>query len=721
MEVSVSLKKAIEEYINGDSSAFTTIYDESKKYVYVCVYNVLKGNDNAEDMIQDAVQDTFVEISKHINSLQNVNQFLSWAGTIAIRKCYEYIKKSNKYVLLNEDESFDNLSDDDNIIPEEIMQNKEKQRLLREIINKELTEMQKLCVVGFYYNDMKQSEIAKELGIPENTVKSNLLRAKARIKDGVLDLEKNKGTKLYAAAPLFLLLFIEDVKACEVPAQIGDKVLSAVSGVGKVTMALSKKILIGVLAAVGTAGVVAGSIIAVKSAQKDTPQEVVGQEEQDITTANQDSEESQVTEEQIDWSTQIIPEGCYYYDASEGKELHTGECFPAEPGRNDIYYTTEYKSEYQTLYVNSYAYGGAEEYVCESWNVRAGRDFQGGEILESILGYPVTDMVMTFDGMYDLYEAPRIPSSVKTMLSTFSDCYNLTEMPEIPDSVINMYATFLGCESLVKVSKIPDSVENINFAFSGCISLVQTPEFSDNTACMYAAFSRCTNLTTVSKLPENLLNMERTFSGCRNLTKAPEIPDGVINMEGAFIGSGIYKAPVLPDSVTNLKHAFFQCINMTETSKIPNGVVNMEGTFQGCESLTVTPEISDSVINMTEAFKDCINLVKVSKISDNVTNLDYAFEGCTELTAAPVIPDSVTSMYATFSGCRALTSVPSIPENVVNMTLTFESCQNLSGEIVINANPKEYAGCFKYVYFKNQNLTLSGSSSLLDELKSTGR
>lgn len=228
MEVSAILKKSIEDYINGDAAAFTTIYNESNRYIYVCINNVVSGNDNKEDMICDIMQDTYVEISKHINSLQNVNQFLSWAGTIATRKCYEYIKKAGRYALLNEDESFDSLADDDNIIPEEIMQNKEKQRLLREIIQNELTEMQKLCVVGYFYNEMKQSEIAKELNIPENSVKSHLLRAKAKIKASVEDLEKNKGTKLYSVAPLLLLLFTDEVKACTVSPAIGQSVLAGV-------------------------------------------------------------------------------------------------------------------------------------------------------------------------------------------------------------------------------------------------------------------------------------------------------------------------------------------------------------------------------------------------------------------------------------------------------------------------------------------------------------
>ena len=131
--------------------------------------------------------------------------------------------------LLNEeDDSFDNLSDSDNIIPEEILQSKEKQRLLREIIDTELTEMQKLCIVAYYYNELKQSEIAKELGIPENTVKTNLSRAKARIKEGVLTLEEKKGIRLYNIAPFMLLLLSDEMQAAPAGVLEG-RILSAVN------------------------------------------------------------------------------------------------------------------------------------------------------------------------------------------------------------------------------------------------------------------------------------------------------------------------------------------------------------------------------------------------------------------------------------------------------------------------------------------------------------
>ena len=257
MEATAKLKQAVREYKQGKADAFTTLYNESSKYVYTCIYKVMSGNDNAQDSINDIMQDTYVEISKYISQLDDEDKFLSWAGTIATRKCYAYLKKNNRYVLLNEDDNtFENLSDDDNIIPEEVMQDKEKQRLVRNIIETELSEMQKLCIIAFYYNEQKKSEIAKELGIPENTVKTNLTRAKAKIKEGVLDLEKKQGTRLYSVAPLLLLLFKEDVQAAVVPEGICQSVMSATAAAsagttsaGAVTTSATKGMLAKIAAA----------------------------------------------------------------------------------------------------------------------------------------------------------------------------------------------------------------------------------------------------------------------------------------------------------------------------------------------------------------------------------------------------------------------------------------------------------------------------------------
>lgn len=254
MEPTNNLKQAIKDYKSGNSQAFDILYLESKKYVYTCIYKVMSGNDNVYDATEEIMQETYLEICKSIAQLENEERFLQWAGMIATRKCYAYIKKNKKYVLVDEeDNTFDTLAANENIIPESIFQDKEKQRLIREIIEKELTEMQKLCVIAFYYNGQKQSEIAKELGIPENTVKTNLSRARVKIEKGIYAVEKRDGIRLHSVAPFLLLLFTEDVQAAEVPQELTKNVLESISGLTTTGATTSSAATAGVKGAAGKA------------------------------------------------------------------------------------------------------------------------------------------------------------------------------------------------------------------------------------------------------------------------------------------------------------------------------------------------------------------------------------------------------------------------------------------------------------------------------------
>lgn len=219
MKTSTELRQAVEAYQNGETEKFNEVYELSSRYLYTCIIHVVKNEDAAQDMLQE----TYIEVVKNIHQLKSAEDFLSWAAVIANRKCFAYLKKQRDVVLNdsgseeeNETDYFENLADDVAMIPEEIMQDKEKQRLIREIIDG-LTEMQRLCVIGFYYNEQSQESIATELGIPVNTVKSHLNRAKGKIKEGVEELNVKKGTKLYTIAPFMFLLFTEEAKACEAP------------------------------------------------------------------------------------------------------------------------------------------------------------------------------------------------------------------------------------------------------------------------------------------------------------------------------------------------------------------------------------------------------------------------------------------------------------------------------------------------------------------------
>ncbi|MCR4865405.1 MAG: sigma-70 family RNA polymerase sigma factor [Lachnospiraceae bacterium] len=199
----------------GNADAFNDVYEESYKYLHTCVIHVVKNEDVAQDMLQD----TYVEVFKNISQLKDECDFLSWAAIIANRKCIANIKK-NRDVLIdeqtddegNESDYFESIADDESFIPENIFDNKEKIKMIRGIID-DLTDVQRACVIGFYYNDQKQDEIADQLGIPVNTVKSHLNRAKAKIKEAVSDIEKKQGVKLYSFSPFMLMLLSYEAKA----------------------------------------------------------------------------------------------------------------------------------------------------------------------------------------------------------------------------------------------------------------------------------------------------------------------------------------------------------------------------------------------------------------------------------------------------------------------------------------------------------------------------
>ncbi|MCQ2080906.1 MAG: sigma-70 family RNA polymerase sigma factor [Lachnospiraceae bacterium] len=272
MKMTEELIKSVKEYKNGDAEAFNSIYEQSYAYLHTCVIHIVKDEDVAQDMIQE----TYMEIIKNIGSLEKEESFLSWAAMIANRKCFARIKKNQELLVSDSEEEqsdyFENIADDEAFIPENILDNQVKVEIIKGIID-DLSDVQRACVIGFYYNEQKQDEIADELGIPVNTVKSHLNRAKAKIKESVGETEKKQGIKLYSIAPFMLLLFTKEVKACElVPmseALTSTAGIGMASVIGKGGMSVSKGIIarglakwkiatiVGSVAVAGTVGTIA--------------------------------------------------------------------------------------------------------------------------------------------------------------------------------------------------------------------------------------------------------------------------------------------------------------------------------------------------------------------------------------------------------------------------------------------------------------------------------
>ena len=206
-----SLNDYIERAKKNDQQALAEIYRYSVPAVYKVVQVLIKDHDTVNDIIQD----TYVKAFTRMDQLQNPGSLIPWLKMIATNTAKDWLKKSKPIFFseLEKDGSSDEQSFMENIEDENVDQNpemvadqKEVSRLVMEILE-QLPEDQRMVVGMFYYEEMSVKDIAASLGLSENTVKSRLSYARKKIKEQVLELEK-QGTRLYSVAPFTFFLYL---------------------------------------------------------------------------------------------------------------------------------------------------------------------------------------------------------------------------------------------------------------------------------------------------------------------------------------------------------------------------------------------------------------------------------------------------------------------------------------------------------------------------------
>lgn len=207
------LIKLVTEAQNGDSKSMNILFNEFYNDVYYFALKTVKS----EDIACDVTQETFIEIIRTINNLQEPVAFVTWMKQITYHQCTRYFKKK-KDVLVDEDEDgntiFDTLKEDRvEFIPDEALEQKEFKETILEIIDS-LSEEQRSAIMMYYFDELSVKEIAEIQGVSEGTVKSRLNYGRKAIKNSVEEYEKKNGVKLHALPffPLFKWLFKEDSK-----------------------------------------------------------------------------------------------------------------------------------------------------------------------------------------------------------------------------------------------------------------------------------------------------------------------------------------------------------------------------------------------------------------------------------------------------------------------------------------------------------------------------
>lgn len=166
------MEELIEKAKKGDRDAFTKLIMDVENDLY----KIAKTRITNEADIEDAIQETMIESYKSIKKLREPKKFKKWLITILINKCNRiYRKKSRK------DISIDEYDLDKFLItytPREMENDLNFYSLL-----KQLKYEERIVIILYYMEQYSVKDIKEILHMNENTIRTNLYRARQKIKN----------------------------------------------------------------------------------------------------------------------------------------------------------------------------------------------------------------------------------------------------------------------------------------------------------------------------------------------------------------------------------------------------------------------------------------------------------------------------------------------------------------------------------------------------------
>ncbi len=154
----------------------------------------LKGwsRENVRDLAEDLAQDALLDIRENLSGFRGESKFTTWAYRFVINRAASELRLRRYRNLsldrLREEElaAFQGLPEDwdpgAKVEPEHLAEQRYYLNLLREIIEKELSERQRVALVAVLWEGRTMDEVAAALGISRNTLYKLLHDARKRVK-----------------------------------------------------------------------------------------------------------------------------------------------------------------------------------------------------------------------------------------------------------------------------------------------------------------------------------------------------------------------------------------------------------------------------------------------------------------------------------------------------------------------------------------------------------
>lgn len=182
----------------GDRDAFRTLFERYHRRAYALAFGVLRHQDDALDVVQDA----FIKAHKYLDKFEGNSSFYTWLYRIVMNLAIDHLRKHRRVKPVELDEARLEESADEGLLPRILggnpgraLQDKEIRARIDSALA-ELSENHRSVLVMRELEGLSYEEMATAMSCSKGTIMSRLFHARRNMQRRLLDLIENPSREL---------------------------------------------------------------------------------------------------------------------------------------------------------------------------------------------------------------------------------------------------------------------------------------------------------------------------------------------------------------------------------------------------------------------------------------------------------------------------------------------------------------------------------------------
>jgi RNA polymerase sigma-70 factor (ECF subfamily) len=191
-------RELVEAARKGDRDAFRTLFERYHRRAYSLAFGVLRHQDDALDVVQDA----FIKAHKYLDKFEGNSSFYTWLYRIVMNLAIDHLRKHRRQKPVELDEK--HLEEgaggiaEDSLLPKVLGGNPGRALMDKEIRARidealgELSENHRAVLVMRELEGMSYEEMAQAMNCSKGTIMSRLFHARKNMQKRLIDLREGR-------------------------------------------------------------------------------------------------------------------------------------------------------------------------------------------------------------------------------------------------------------------------------------------------------------------------------------------------------------------------------------------------------------------------------------------------------------------------------------------------------------------------------------------------